>query len=78
MTATLPVGSVWSRTTTRCFSLSPGLASNTRFGFGIKPTAWRKFLGGHPFAVHNRAIKFEQKKIDLDAYINGAPQSQQN
>jgi hypothetical protein len=24
-----------------------GLASYTRFGFAIKPTAWRKFLGGH-------------------------------
>jgi hypothetical protein len=23
-----------------------GLASYTRFGFKIKPTAWRKFLGG--------------------------------
>jgi hypothetical protein len=24
-----------------------GLASYTQFGFAIKPTAWRKFLGGH-------------------------------
>jgi hypothetical protein len=55
-----------------------GLASYTQFGLAIKPTAWRKFLGGHRFVVHNRAIKFEQKKIDLDAYINGAPPSQQN
>ncbi len=55
-----------------------GLALNMRFGFAIKPTARRKFLSGHRFAVHNRAIKFEQKKIDLDAYINGAPLSEQN
>jgi hypothetical protein len=24
-----------------------GLASITRFGFQVKPTAWKKFLGGH-------------------------------
>jgi hypothetical protein len=53
-----------------------GLTSYTRLGFAIKPTAWRKFLGGHWFAVHSCAIEFEQKKIDLDAYINGAPPSQ--
>ncbi len=28
-----------------------GLASYTQLGFAIKPTAWRKFLGGHRFAV---------------------------
>ncbi len=28
-----------------------GLASYTKLGFAIKPTAWRKFLGGHRFAV---------------------------
>jgi hypothetical protein len=28
-----------------------GLASYTKLSFGIKPTAWRKFLGGHRFAV---------------------------
>ncbi len=48
-----------------------GLASYTRFGFAIKPMAWRKFLGGHQFAVDDCAIEFEQKKIDIDAYING-------
>ncbi len=26
----------------------------------------------HQFAVDNRAIEFEQKKIDIDAYIDGA------
>jgi hypothetical protein len=50
--------------------VAAGLASYTLFGFAIKPTAWRKFFGRHWFAVHNRAIKFEQKKIDLNAYIN--------
>jgi hypothetical protein len=48
-----------------------GLASYTRLGFAIKPTAWRKFLGGHRFAAHNCAIELEQKQIDIDAYING-------
>jgi hypothetical protein len=28
-----------------------GLASYTKLGFAIMPTAWRKFLGGHQFAV---------------------------
>jgi hypothetical protein len=53
-----------------------GLASYTRFGFAIKATAWKKFLGGHRFAVDDCSIELEQKKIDLDAYINGAPPSQ--
>jgi hypothetical protein len=53
-----------------------GLASCARFGFQVKPTDWKKFLGGHRFAADNCAIKFEQKKIDLDAYINGTPPSQ--
>jgi hypothetical protein len=48
-----------------------GLASYTRFGFKIKPTAWRKFLGGHRFAVDDCVIELEQKKIDIDAIING-------
>jgi len=50
-----------------------GLASYTRFGFKIKPTAWRKFLGGHRLAVDNCIIELEQKKIDIDAItiING-------
>jgi hypothetical protein len=69
-----------------CFCLEPndykvllvvaGLALYTQFGFTIKPTAWTKFLGGHWFAVHNCVIEFEQKKIDIDAYINGALPSQ--
>ena len=50
-----------------------GLASYTRFGFQIKASAWRKFLGGRRFVIDNCAIEFEQKKIDLDAYINGTP-----
>ncbi len=49
-----------------------GLALYTKLGFAIKPTAWRKFLGGHQFAVDNCAIEFEQKKIDINAYIDGA------
>ena len=39
-----------------------GLASYTRSGLAIKPTAWRKFLGGHQFAAHNCAIELEQKR----------------
>ena len=39
----------------------------------MKPKAWRKFLGGDRFASGDCAIKFNQKKIDLDAYINGTP-----
>ncbi len=30
-----------------------GLASYSKLGFAIKPTAWREFLGGHRFAVDN-------------------------
>ena len=48
-----------------------GLASFTRFGFQIKATAWRKFLGGRRFVIDDCPIEFEQKKIDLDAYISG-------
>ncbi len=55
-----------------------GLALYTRLGFAIKPKAWRKFLGGHRFAVDNWAIEFKQKKIDIDAYINGARPSHSN
>ncbi len=44
-----------------------GLASYTRLGFAIKPTAWRKFLGGHQFAVDDCAIEFKQKRIDINA-----------
>jgi len=53
-----------------------GLASYTRFGFQIKADAWRKFLGGRQFVINNCPIEFEQKKIDLGAYINGTPPSQ--
>jgi len=52
-----------------------GLASYTRFGFKIKPTAWRKFLSGHRFAVDDCVIELEQKKIDIDAIINGTAPS---
>jgi len=52
-----------------------GLASYTRFGFKIKPTAWRKFLGGHQFAVDDCVIELEQKKIDIDVVINGTAPS---
>ncbi len=40
-----------------------GLASYTRLGFAIKPTAWRKLLGGHQYAAHNSAIELEQKRL---------------
>jgi hypothetical protein len=55
-----------------------GLALYTQLGFAIKPTAWRKFLGRHQFAVDDCAIEFEQKKIDINAYINGAQPSCSN
>ncbi len=48
-----------------------GIASYTQLGFAIKPTAWGKFLCGHQFAAHNCAIELEQKKIDINAYIDG-------
>ncbi len=73
---------------THCFRLEPnnyevlfvvaGLALYTRLGFAIKPTAWRKFLGGHRFAVDDCAIEFEQKTIVIDAYIDGARPSCSN
>jgi hypothetical protein len=46
-----------------------------RFGFHIKADAWREFLGGRRFVFDNCAIEFKQKKIELDAYINGTPPS---
>jgi hypothetical protein len=52
-----------------------GLASYTSFGFQIKADAWRKFLCGRRFVADDCRIEFEQKKIDLDVYINGTPQS---
>ncbi len=55
-----------------------GLALYTRFGFAIKPTAWRQYLGGHWFAVDGCAIKSEQKQIDIDAIINGTTPSRSN
>ena len=48
-----------------------GLAVYTRFGFQIKADAWRKFLVGRQFVIDGCPIEFVQKKIDLDAYING-------
>jgi hypothetical protein len=47
----------------------------TEFGFVIKLTAWKNFFVGYLFASYDCAIKFEQKKIDLNAYINGTPLS---
>ena len=41
----------------------------------MKQTAWSKFLGGHQFANDDCEIKFDSKKIDLDAYIDGTPPS---
>ncbi len=52
------------------------LGHYTLFGFAMKLTAWRKFLGGHQCAIDDCAIKFDQKKTDLDAYISGIPPSQ--
>ena len=46
-----------------------------RFGFQIKADARRKFLVGRRFVADDCPIEFEQKKIDLDAYINGTPSS---
>ena len=37
----------------------------------FKADAWRKFLSGRRFVADDCPIEFEQKKIDLDAYING-------
>jgi hypothetical protein len=37
--------------------------------------AWRKFLGDRRFVADDCPIEFEQKKIHLDAYINGTPPS---
>jgi hypothetical protein len=48
----------------------------TGFGFVVKLTAWKNFFVGHRFTSYNYAIKFEQKKIELNAYINGTPPSQ--
>ena len=48
-----------------------GLAHYSQFGFAMKPTAWRKFLGGHRFASDDCEIKLDQKKIDLNANITG-------
>ncbi len=52
------------------------LVHYTQFGFAMKPAAWRKFLGGHWFASDDCEMELYQKKIDLDAYINGTPPSQ--
>ena len=46
-----------------------GLAHYTRFGFAMKPTAWRKFLGGHRFASGDCEIELDQKKIDLPSQL---------
>jgi hypothetical protein len=51
-----------------------GLASYTRYGFTIKPTAWSNFIGGHWFVTSNTSIGLIQYKIDIDALINGTEQ----
>ena len=71
MTVTCPVASVWNPNEYDALLIVTGLASYTRFGFQIKADAWRKFLGGRRFVADDCPIEFEQKKIDLDAYING-------
>ena len=75
MTVTCPVASVWNPNEYDALLIVTGLASYTRFGFQIKADAWRKFLGGRRFVADDCPIEFEQKKIDLDAYINGTPPS---
>jgi hypothetical protein len=52
-----------------------GLANYTRFGFQIKAGTWRKFLGGHWFVADGCTIELAQKRLDLNAYINGTPPS---
>jgi len=74
MAVTWPVASVWTLPSMRRFSSSPAWR-NKRFGFQIKADAWRKFLGGRWFVADDCPIEFEQKKIDVDAYINKTPPS---
>jgi hypothetical protein len=59
-------------------SIVARLASYSRYGFKMKPTAWLEFIKGHQFVTSNSPIEFKQKKIDLDAYINGVLPSQDN
>jgi hypothetical protein len=40
-----------------------GLASYTRLGFAIKPTAWRKFLGRHRFAVDIALLSSNKRRL---------------
>ena len=75
MTVTCPVASVWNPNEYEALLIVTGLVLNTRFGLQIKADAWRKFLGGRRFVADDCPIEFEQKKIDLDAYINGTPPS---
>ncbi len=42
-----------------------GLASYTQLGFAIKPTAWRKFLGGHRFAATIVLLSWNKKRLTL-------------
>jgi hypothetical protein len=42
-----------------------GLALYTRLGFAIKPTAWRKFLGGHWFAVDIALLSSNKRRLTL-------------
>jgi hypothetical protein len=75
MTVTCPVTSVWNPNEYEALLIVAGLASYTRFGIQIKADAWRNFLGGRRFVADDCPIEFEQKKFDLDAYINGTPPS---
>ncbi len=76
MAVTWPVASGLDPDKYEALLIVAGLALYTRFGFQIKANAWRKFLGGRRFVINDCPIEFEQKKIDLDAYINGTPPSQ--
>jgi hypothetical protein len=42
----------------------------------MKPKEWGIFLTGHRFRLSECNIKFDKKKVDIDALINGMPASQ--
>ncbi len=54
------------------------LAANTKSGFVMKPKEWQIFLGGHHFRLSEYNIKFDKKKFNIDALINGMLTSQDN
>ena len=43
--------------------------------FAIKRNALEVFLGGHRFALHDISFDLNDKKIDIDAWINGTKPS---